>query len=250
MCANLEKTKLSYHSITGKMRSTAETHHSTGTKQWTPQCQIRLPYTNVVLDLFLEAEEDRGGLEYESHIGQVDPPASYKLPWDMEGGEDNVVPTDEDKSMQDDNESKQGIGRHPQLVRKMAMTMKQRAIHNGASNAKMLKMMPRYLPQPTNATWLSLHHAFPYCQQEKGSNIKWLIILRKGLQSILQSSLNNVTHINSSNNHVRTHPNHSNTTTSKHTYLWHHHSTGDQFDQHNKQQQSIRVIYQNIAGLS
>ena len=46
--------------------------------------------------------------------------------------------------------------------------------------AKKLMRMPKYLPQTTNARWMSLNHAFPYRQHEKGHNAKWVIILRKG----------------------------------------------------------------------
>ena len=52
------------------MRSTAETHHSAVTKNWTPRHQIK-------------------------------------------DDEDGVVSNDEENSMQDKDESKQDIGRHP-----------------------------------------------------------------------------------------------------------------------------------------
>ena len=71
---------------------------------------------------------------------------------------------------------------------------------------------------------------------------KGVCIVRKGLHQALQSSPTNVTHLNSSNIHIKFHFDRNNP--------WHHYSMGGKFDKHNKQQQIIRAIYQNIQGLS
>lgn len=59
--------------------------------------QVELPtakldhLTNVVMDYFQETEKDIWVSEYESDIGQADPPTSNKSLWDMEDGEDDVA---------------------------------------------------------------------------------------------------------------------------------------------------------------